>query len=71
MNDFLRLALALSVIVWLIAGNAWGLHHLFELDLSYLLDTWLSAFGAISLTIIEVIIFRMATRKLKVRLVWE
>lgn len=71
MNDFLRVALALFVTGWVIVANAWLLHQAFELELAYLLDTLLSAFGAVSLTILEVIAFRMATGKLKVRIVWE
>jgi hypothetical protein len=70
MNDFLRVALALCVTGWVIAANAWLLHQAFELDLAYLLDTLLSEFGAVSLTILEVFAFRMAAGKLKVRIVW-
>jgi len=70
-NEFLKVSIFSSLVVFLILGNAWALHWIFSLDLRYMQDIFISAFLSIFVTIVELTICRIVTGKLRIRIVWE
>lgn len=71
MNDFLKFSIITSLIIFLIGGNAWVLHSIIDLNIAYLKDTFISVLLTFFITTIELVIFRMITGKLRIRIVWE
>jgi hypothetical protein len=71
MNDFLKVSLITCAIIFLVGGNAWALHSVVDLNIAYLKDTFISVLLTFFITAIELVVFRMITGKLRIRIVWE